>query len=250
MKNPIIYALDFDGVICDSAVETGITGWKAATRIWTDMTGDLPEQELIDQFRRVRPVIETGYESIPVMRMLYQGDGIDSIFAEFSEKKQKLIEHSGKSVDYFKKLFGETRDLWIENALHEWLNMNPLFPGVAEKLSVLDEQHLWYIVTTKQERFVSQILASNGIHLPKTRIFGLDRNMSKVGILLELINKHPDSELHFIEDRLPTLLKVLQNNELRKIKLFFADWGYNTIRDKSDAWNHTIESIDIHHFLV
>ena len=33
MNNSIIYALDFDGVICDSAVETAITGWKAAGSI-------------------------------------------------------------------------------------------------------------------------------------------------------------------------------------------------------------------------
>ncbi|HFD13311.1 MAG TPA: HAD family hydrolase, partial [Crenotrichaceae bacterium] len=50
-----IYALDFDGVICDSAVETGITGWKAATHVWNEMTGVLPDQVLLDAFRRVRP---------------------------------------------------------------------------------------------------------------------------------------------------------------------------------------------------
>ena len=43
MNNSIIYALDFDGVICDSAVETAITGWKAASSIWKDMPEAAPQ---------------------------------------------------------------------------------------------------------------------------------------------------------------------------------------------------------------
>ena len=32
-----LYALDFDGVICDSAVETAVTGWRVAQTLWDDM---------------------------------------------------------------------------------------------------------------------------------------------------------------------------------------------------------------------
>ena len=78
MKKSVIYALDFDGVICDSAIETGITGWKAAIQIWPDMKAPLPSTELINQFRLARPVIETGFEAILIMRLLYLGQSIDS----------------------------------------------------------------------------------------------------------------------------------------------------------------------------
>ena len=40
----MIYALDFDGVICDSAIETAVTGWKVAQKIWQDMPSSLPEK--------------------------------------------------------------------------------------------------------------------------------------------------------------------------------------------------------------
>jgi len=36
MKNTI-YALDFDGVLCDSVIETAISGYKIAQIVWTDM---------------------------------------------------------------------------------------------------------------------------------------------------------------------------------------------------------------------
>jgi phosphoglycolate phosphatase-like HAD superfamily hydrolase len=249
MKHTIIYALDFDGVICDSAVETGITGWKAATGIWNDMLSPLPSQELVDRFRLVRPIIETGYESILAMRLLFKGESVDAILASFTGNKAALIRESKRDVDDLKKLFGETRDVWIRHAPDEWIRMNPLFPGIAPKLKRLAERAIWYIVTTKQERFVSRILEANRIHLSSRRIFGLDRKMSKRKVLLDLLALHPHAPIHFVEDRLPTLLNVLKNDELQTIRLFFADWGYNTKQDRREAARHSIEIIDIDHFL-
>ena len=249
MKNNVIYALDFDGVICDSAIETGITGWKAARELWTDMSAPLPPQELIDLFRFVRPIIETGYEAILVMRMLYEGENGDAILSDFTKKKQAIINKTGKDIDFLKQLFGKTRDTWIQDALPEWIRMNPLFPGVAEKLRKLDTQGLWYIVTTKQERFITQILKANHIELPDSRIFGLDRNLSKEAVLTDLINNHPDEIIYFVEDRLATLLNVINNDKLQDICLFFATWGYNTEQEKLDAEHHSIECVDSEDFL-
>lgn len=61
MQQPPIYALDFDGVICDSAVETAITGWKAATFVWPDMANTVPEEKHIEKFRELRPQLENRF---------------------------------------------------------------------------------------------------------------------------------------------------------------------------------------------
>ncbi|WP_411727104.1 hypothetical protein [Methyloglobulus sp.] len=74
----MIYALDFDGVICDSAVETAITGWKAASGILGDIPKAVP-QEMIGRFRLVRPIIETGYEAILAMRLLQLEEAVEAI---------------------------------------------------------------------------------------------------------------------------------------------------------------------------
>lgn len=72
--------------------------------------------------------------------------------------------------------------------------MNPLFSNVAFKLQMLGQQSSWYIVTTKQERFVSQILKANSIELPAAKIFGLDRNMNKIDVLKVLLEAHPSEK--------------------------------------------------------
>lgn len=250
MNNSIIYALDFDGVICDSAVETAITGWKCAGQIWDDMPGPVPSQSLIDQFRLVRPIIETGYEAILAMRLLHLGETTDAIYSDYAAKTQALMQDAQVTVNDLKKLFGETRDAWIDSALAEWVDMNPLFSGIGDKLRRLGQQGIWYIITTKQERFVKQILKANEVDLPDAHIFGLDRNMSKQDVLKGLLEKHPQQSIHFVEDRLPTLLNVQKNDELASIKLIFALWGYNTDEDKAVAAQNPFNNQLLEDFLT
>ena len=164
-------------------------------------------------------------------------------------KKNELIKDFNLTVDTLKNLYGDTRDSWISDNLNDWVEKNPLFPGVAEKLQHLTEKGLWYIVTTKQERFVKQILSASHVEIPDERIFGLDRKMSKQAVLIELLKEHPEQTIYFVEDMLSSLLKVKNNNQLQSVKLLFAPWGYNTAQDRLYAKNLNIERIHFDDFL-
>lgn len=249
MSNSIIHAYDFDGVICDSAVETAITGWKAAGQLWNDMPTETPP-DMIEKFRQIRPIIETGYEAILAMRLLYLGADSTAIYRDYHKKTQQLLQQAAIGVDELKKLFGDTRDRWIAQDLASWIAMNPLFPGIAEKLQKLGKTETWYVITTKQERFVKQILHANAIELADERIFGLDRNLSKAEVLKDLSKTHPEQELQFIEDRLPTLINVQKHPELATVKLLFALWGYNTDEDKLRAKQLGFVTLSLKDFVV
>ncbi|HIO92326.1 MAG TPA: HAD family hydrolase [Leucothrix mucor] len=249
MKGELIYVLDFDGVICDSAIETGATGWKAAQTLWQDIPRSSPSSQLLDDFRQVRPFLETGYEAILIMCLLQQGYTVDFLCDHYAETLQDLIDSNNLKVATLKKLFGETRDRWIEDNLQEWLDMNPLFAGISDALQRL-ENNIWYIITTKQERFVQQILNANDISIKAERIYGMESQMSKAHTLLQLIKQHPYQSLIFIEDRLPTLLNINENKSLKNIKLQLVSWGYNTERDKQETQKHPIELIQIGQFIT
>jgi phosphoglycolate phosphatase-like HAD superfamily hydrolase len=248
MNKPILYALDFDGVICDSVVETAITGWKAAALIWGDMPLR-PEQAQIEQFRAARPIVETGYESILVMRLIFRGFGHDEIFGDYTARTQGLIAETQRSIADLKQLFGDIRDQWIAEDRADWIAQNPLYPGMAEKLRRLGMQSEWYIVTTKQERFVKKLLKANDIDLADSHIYGLDRNLSKPEILKILVREHQDRQICFIEDRIQALLKAQQEPELAGIQLKFAPWGYNDEHDKTLAKQHGFEHLDREAFI-
>lgn len=245
MLQDTIYAFDFDGVICDSAVETSITGWKAAKSIWADMNLSplpLPSQKQIDQFKEVRPLLETGYEATLIMRLLSLGKATSAICTDYEKIISDLIQQEDLQTDDLKALFGETRDDWIQTNKQEWLSMNPLFPTVIDKLLTLTNTP--YIITTKQERFVKLILQSNNIQLEEDNIFGMDRKMSKQDTLLVLLEKHPNQRVIFIEDRVQTLIDILQNPKLMDITLQLVSWGYNTKEQRKLAHRHRIEVIE------
>jgi phosphoglycolate phosphatase-like HAD superfamily hydrolase len=195
-------------------------------------------------------MLETGYEAILIIRLLYLGESADVLINDYANKTQSLLISSKQDIKVLKQLFGATRDQWIENDLTDWISMNPLFSGVAEKLKRLEAQGPWYIVTTKQERFVQQILSSYQINIPDNRLFGLERNMGKEDILVNLLDKHPNNRLVLVEDRLPTLIGVSKNAKLQSIKLLLASWGYNTQEEKQGLESGPIELLALEKFLV
>lgn len=249
MADSILYALDFDGVICDSALETGLSGWKAAQRIWSAMPeGDAPD-ELIQQFREIRPHQETGYEAILMMRQLHLGMPVANFHMDFKGVLQALVEGDALDIAELKILFGGVRDQWIQSDEDGWLSQSPLYDGMAEQMAVLADS-VWYIVTTKQERFARRILHNNGIHIPEERVFGADRKLNKQQVLEMLIERHPESEIIFVEDRVRTLQDMAFNPALAGVRRQLVDWGYNTVEDRTSAVDSGIELISREGFLV
>ena len=247
--NDPIYALDFDGVICDSAIETGMTGWKSAQILWLDMPSGNPPDALINDFRQIRPFLETGYEAILITRLLQQGMSVDQLTKNYQNELQTLVQENQLTTTQLKHLFGTTRDQWITQSPQEWLTMNPLFSGVLNALNTLTYR-TWYIITTKQQRFVQQILKHHNIHLNTQFIEGMEAKMSKQESLLKLSMQYPHQDIIFIEDRLPTLMTISNHQPLHNIRLQLVDWGYNTQDDKQKARLYPIEYISIDQFII
>jgi phosphoglycolate phosphatase-like HAD superfamily hydrolase len=248
MNDSTVYALDFDGVICDSAVETAIASWKAACQLWSDMPVDVPPSH-VEAFRQVRPIIETGYEAVLAMRMLHKGASIRRLCDTYTREFPRLMAQVGIDSDGLKTLFGATRDAWIAEDGAGWVAENPLYAGVAEKLRMLSDTCEWYIATTKQERFVAVILEANGIELDAERIYGLDRNIGKGEVLKLLLKKHPGKVIEFVEDRFLTLQKATEISELGPVRMVFALWGYNSEEDKRLARVHGFACQPLEEFL-
>jgi len=242
MKNTI-YTLDFDGVLCDSVIETAISGYKIAQIIWNDMPKVSISLEMIEQFREIRPFLKTGYESILILRLLHLGLSVEKLCSGYSTHIQKLIDDEKLDIHKIQKLFGKARDKWIEESFEEWIEINPLFDGVIEFLDTIDKKYC-YIVTTKQERFVKYILESNHIQIDDKNIYGLDREMSKIEVLHLIKKRYPNNHIIFVEDRLQALIEVLDDGGLDDISLKLVSWGYNTPLDRESVNGLGIELIN------
>ncbi|KAF6162223.1 hypothetical protein GIB67_008352 [Kingdonia uniflora] len=246
-----LYALDFDGVLCDSCGESSLSALKAAKIRWPSLFDGVDsnsEDWIIAQMHTVRPVVETGYENLLLVRLLLEtqmpynrkssviaGLTVKGILENWTKIKPIIMEEWNEDKDTLVELFGKVRDEWIEKDLSSWIGANRLYPGVSEALKFASSRV--YIVTTKQGRFAEALLRElAGVVIPSDRIYGLGSG-PKVEVLKQL-QKKPELQgltLHFVEDRLATLKNVIKEPELDGWNLYLVDWGYNTANEREEA---------------
>ncbi|KAG6749525.1 hypothetical protein POTOM_046577 [Populus tomentosa] len=269
-----LYALDFDGVLCDSCGESSLSAVKAAKVRWPvlfDTVDSTLQDWIVDQMHIVRPVVETGYENLLLVRLLLEmripsirkssnceiilftfkywsgsdnrgstckvaeGLTVDGILENWSKIKPVIMEEWAENRDALIELFGKVRDEWMDNDLATWIGANRFYPGVPDALKFASSSI--YIVTTKQSRFADALLQElAGLKIPPERIYGLGTG-PKVEVLKQLQRKpeHQGLKLHFVEDRLATLKNVIKDPELDGWNLYLGDWGYNTHKERGEA---------------
>ncbi|MGB5960658.1 MAG: HAD family hydrolase [Coleofasciculaceae cyanobacterium] len=233
---PTILALDFDGVLCDGMLEYFQTAWRTYCQVWQPKN-QRPPDDLALSFCRLRPVVEIGWEMPILLRALMLGIADSKILEDWSAIVQKLIESENLDAIDIGKQLDAIRDEWIETDLKGWLRLHQFYPGVIERINrILSPEKAsvenftkLYIVTTKEGRFVNQLLQQQGIHLAESQIIGKECQRPKSKTLQELLKITENaSEIWFVEDRLKTLQLVEQQFELNEVRLYLASWGYNT----------------------
>ncbi|WP_138497132.1 HAD family hydrolase [Nostoc sp. PA-18-2419] len=237
--SPTILALDFDGVICDGLIEYFEVAWRTYCQIWSP-TDDTPPDDLALRFYRLRPVIETGWEMPVLIKALMDGIPDEKILHEWVTIAPQILSDNKVQAKEISAKLDNLRDEWIATDLDGWLSLHRFYPGVVEKIkaTIANEVKL-YIITTKEGRFVQQLLQQEGVNLPPSAIFGKEVKRAKYEILRELIQTAENSvSLWFVEDRLKTLQLVQQQTDLKDVKLFLADWGYNTQAERKAIQNN------------
>ncbi len=232
-KIPSILALDFDGVICDGLSEYFASTKQAYQQIWSEAADD----SLAPMFYRLRPVIETGWEMPILLRALVLGFTEAEILANFQAISLQITESEGLTRQALVQQLDRVRDSWIENDLDDWLRLHRFYPGVIERLQeIVNSAVELYIITTKEGRFAQKLLKQQGINLSMAQIIGKESRRPKYETLRILRDRHQqpgeNMSIFFVEDRLKALQQVMQQTDLKFVKLFLADWGYNLQRDR------------------
>ncbi|KAG2725286.1 hypothetical protein I3760_01G058700 [Carya illinoinensis] len=176
-----LYALDFDGVLCDSCGESSLSAVKAAKVKWPtlfDGVDSTTEDLIVDQMYIVRPVVETGYENLLLVRLLLEmripsirkssvseGLTVEGILENWSKLKPVIMEEWDEKRDALVDLFGKVRDEWLEKDLTTWIGANRFYPGVPDALKFASSK--LYIVTTKQSQGRSAEAASKETREPR-----------------------------------------------------------------------------------
>jgi phosphoglycolate phosphatase-like HAD superfamily hydrolase len=238
-------------VVCDGLIEYFEVAWRTYCQIWSP-ANDTPPDDLALRFYRLRPVIETGWEMPVLIKALIEGFNDDQILQSWTTITPQILAADHLETKAVSSKLDHLRDEWIQTDLNGWLSLHKFYPGVIERLKItLESEVQLYIVTTKEGRFVKQLLQQEGVNLPPENIFGKEVKRPKYETLRELIEKAniQNVSLWFVEDRLKTLQLVQQQSDLNHVQLFLADWGYNTQPEREAGKNDPrIQLISLSHF--
>jgi hypothetical protein len=289
-----VLALDFDGVVCASSDESSTSSIYASNNEWPSICyipKNATEFQLFKSIiNAVRPIVETGFENVLLVRYVYeqyqasafssttsddhnnelvqawkQGIIHDILHTWNNDMRDELLHRYNRTKAELITSFGNARDNMINSELKYWISLNKLYPTVSNSLRTIslppsvdytnrgednkdyniDE---FYIVTTKEQRFVKAILEGNGLHLINNgrsnsirssgivgiTVDGDDQNFSSMASnIFDLHNlygpklkvlQHLSTDylrrngclpkIHFVEDRYETLLGVIHALEI------------------------------------
>ena len=232
---PLI-VLDFDGVICDSAPENAATAWRVCQFLWPKRfpAGQVPT-EAIPRFCAVRPYMETGYQAILMTRLMQENAPVEQYTTSLTEYQVRNLARLGLTKPELQQLFGAERDHWIATDLDGWLSYNRYYPGATEALRLLARTARIVILTTKERRFVQQLMLREGIDFATADIYGLHEIKNKETTLAQFVTSGEYSSVTFVEDRLATLQRMLPVPDLAEVRLAYATWGYTTPEQRAEA---------------
>jgi hypothetical protein len=260
MPKNIIYALDFDGVLVDSAGETALSGLRGAKILWpsapwTTMISDHDENDkeqrqllstLTERFRAIRPVLYVGWESILLVKLILdptegRPSNEDILLTFQSGMKDQVIQSSAFIENDFAQAIKDARDTWIaQNNAQDWINAHGFFEGACQAVKAYLQNHgneNIYIITTKAKEFAVRLLEQQGLYndgggdrqklLKESHIFGLGSG-TKADVLQSILEERNGDIGVIVEDNIATLDEITSSPIRDKVLPVVASWGYTT----------------------
>ncbi len=239
-----ILALDFDGVICDSAGECLFTSYSYYAPI-----AGLPSAPGLDEipeglrkkFYRIRPFIQDGKDYMLILYFITNGipiEGQEDFDQSSRDHLDRVCQEVGAAdAKQLEELFQrKRREIRTRNET-AWLGLNPLYRELEEGLLACQERFdRIYVTTSKPTDAVVEILAHHRIPLPENHIYGYDKvetGRGKNGHLKKVhqLTGTPFEEIHLVDDQLSHLKAARQLGA----NCYHASWGYTTDQQRQEA---------------
>lgn len=239
-----ILALDFDGVICNSAEECLTTsyGLYAAARGEDDddRPGRIPAA-FRERFFALRPYSRDGQDYVLILHIIEQGLAIESQ-DDFDRATDALAPelmalYGLRELRELEDVFQARRRARRAANDADWLASNLLYGGMRAALMAHRQQfNSIFITTSKPTAPARDILTCNDIMLPDDHVLGQDKvgeskhknkHLARVGDATGV----PMTNIHFLEDQ----VSHLEAASPLQVKRYLAGWGYNTAAQRQRA---------------
>lgn len=222
-----VLALDFDGVIWDSAGECFQTGWRA----YQELTGRILSDRVYERgFLRGRPLARTGHDFFILLKLMEddpERDLAQMTLDEFMKERGTHAEQAAK----FDRIFYLLRAHFRDTEQAQWASWQQPYAELVRVLEKWESRfHGAALATTKDTASAENLMASTGRKWP---VFGKEFSEHKAD-QIHGIAQHfsvETKDILFIDDLLENLEQVAPTGAQTAL----AEWGYNLIESREEA---------------
>ena len=211
--------LDFDGVICDSLLETLVSSWRGFYLSRGEKEPSLMPVTLLQDFKRLRPYVRAGEDFILIQELIAEKVSIQSQ----RDFDGQLAKRGTRRITAYRESFYTARRDFLMHHRKYWISLNRLYPHIIPFLSNWVSSSSLYILSTKRGEYIVEILTSKGIPMDPKRVLSCEAKEKKTTILRTLEARAAGRAL-FIDDQIDHLASA-STREPRIIGCL-ASWGY------------------------
>jgi phosphoglycolate phosphatase-like HAD superfamily hydrolase len=211
--------LDFDGVICDSLLETMVSSWLGYYLLRRERQPSAMPASLREDFAGLRPYVRAGEDFILIHELIAAKVPVRSQ-AEFDEQ---LAQRGERLIRRYRESFYQARGDLLTREREYWMALNRLYPHVVRHLADWIPSPALFILSTKRADFIVEILKNKGIPMDPKRVLSCAAREKKDTILRNLADRGLSKAL-FIDDQIDHLAPEEARDP--RILGLLASWGY------------------------
>jgi phosphoglycolate phosphatase-like HAD superfamily hydrolase len=238
-------ALDFDGVICDSAREAFVVALRTYRGVLSPaFARGEADAALFAEFVALMPLGNGAIDYGIALSALERGRALTGQAAYDAFR----AELDAGALRAFRKQFYRERADWMKRDLAGWhAHMRP-YPGICELLRRRARESALAIATAKDRRSVRALLTQYGVAdlFPEGAVLDKETSDSKRAHVLRIAERAgvPVSEVTFVDDKVSHLEDVARLGA----RCVLAAWGYNGARERRSAEAHGFLVCDLTDF--
>ncbi len=251
-----ILAVDFDGVLSDSALKSLFVSHNAyckyfGSEVKKDFGGELfscdnwegmkkQYKKEMDYYHRFRSYIELSGDFFAIIKIMEERVWV--------EDQQEFITHRNQlhfDYHFFRELFFEEKEKWQKKSFRKWFFLSPVFKEVVKGIQRFTKEGQKVVIATSNlgeaihRAFQPEYI---GFKMDIEDIFDKNFGKHKAEHMQAIAEKYGAklNEIYFIDDQ----LSYLKGTDVLGVHAFLAGWGYCTESQKEEARKEKIPIIE------
>jgi phosphoglycolate phosphatase-like HAD superfamily hydrolase len=251
-----ILAVDFDGVISDSALKSLFVSHNAYCQYfglkvkknfggklftfenWEEMKKQYKKE--MDDYRRLRSYIELSGDFFVIIKIMEEQ-------IQIKDQQEFIAYRNQLRFDYqfFRELFFEEKEKWHKKSFRKMFFLSPVFHEVVKGIQrFLQEGQKIVIATSNRGEAIHRVFQPEylGFKMDIEDIFDKNFGEHKAEHMQAIAKKYGAklNEIYFIDDQ----LSYLKGTDVLGVHVFLAGWGYCTESQKEEAKKGKITVIE------